>query len=94
MHKCLPNGFLVNCFSMIGSNKKVFEVFEHTAEFSGDFSTYQRFDNRLFGSVASIRGNKEKMKSNEIINKIKEAFPEVELMNYRYDTLLGRIEEI
>jgi hypothetical protein len=87
----LSNGVLVNQFRIIGTPIIVYEAFEPSS-YTGNHSTIQRFNNAVYGAIASRRTGDRAENVNEAIQYILEAFPALENAEIKYDTFLGRIE--
>jgi len=87
----LPNGVLVNSFRIIGTSTTVYEAFEPSS-YTGNHSCIQRFNDRVYGSIASRRTGNRADNSNEAIQYILDAFPHLEQLEYGIDEFMGRIE--
>jgi hypothetical protein len=89
----LPNGVLVHSYRIIGTPITVYEAFE-SSSYTGNHSTLQRFNDRVYGSIASRRAGERENNSKEAIQYILDAFPHLEQLEYEIDEFMGRIETI
>jgi hypothetical protein len=87
----LPNCVLVNSFRIIGTSTTVYEAFEPSS-YTGNHSTLKRFNNSIYGSIASRRTGSRSENANEAIQYILDAFPHLEQLEYGIDEFMGRIE--
>jgi hypothetical protein len=87
----LSNGILVNQFRILGTHTTVYEAFEPSS-YTGNHSSLQRFNNAVYGAIASRRTGDRAENVNEAIQYILDAFPALENADIHYDTFLGRIE--
>ncbi|MNH75573.1 hypothetical protein D3C73_278170 [compost metagenome] len=91
--RALPNGIIVNCYNIIGTNINVYEAFEPSS-YHGDHSSIQTFNNSVYGKVASRRTGIYENNKNEAVQYILDAFPHLETLEYGINESMGRIETI
>ena len=89
--RALPNGIIVNQYNIIGTSTTVYEAFEPSS-YTGNHSTLQRFNDCVYGSIASRRTGSRSENANEAIQYILDAFPHLEQLEYGIDEFMGRIE--
>lgn len=92
-YRTLPNGIIVNRYNIIGTPIAVYEAFEPSS-YTGNHSRIQRFNNCVYGSIASRRTGNKADNSNEAVQYILDAFPHLEALEYGMDEFTGRIETV
>lgn len=89
----LPNNIIVHSFSIIGTNTTIYEAYEPSS-YTGNHSIIQRFNDQVYGNIASRRTGERAYNVNDAIQYILDAFPHLESLEYGVDNTLGRIEVI